>query len=299
MYKLIAFDLDGTLINRKHTISRKTIKAIEDAKKQGVFITIATGRFFGSASAIAKKLRVNAPMIANDGAQIQDVFTGRVVSFTPIKRETCLKVAGILKNYPSVEVQFFSKNRKIYIGKNFKINQLKKYFRRKRFSIMGFVNYLRDFVLGPVVQVEAIDNIGSMLEDDVAKVVVSGDPSQIQRLKIQLQEELHDKITITSAIQNYIDILEKGVSKARGLHILAEELGIKRDEIVAVGDNFNDIDMIKYAGLGVAMGNAPEEVKRAARQVISNNDGDGIAMLIKSIIYEWKTQDFSGVRKSV
>jgi len=299
MYKLIAFDLDGTLINRKHTISRKTIKAIEDAKRQGIFVTIATGRFFGSAVAIAKKLKINVPLIANDGAQIQDVFTGRVVSFTPIKRETCLKVAEILKNYPSVEVQFFFRNRKVYIGKNFKINQLKKYFRRKRFNIMGFVNYLRDFVLGPVVQVETIDDIVTMLEDDVAKIVVSGDPFQIQRLKIQLQEELYDKITITSAIQNYIDILEKGVSKARGLHILAEELGIKREEIVAVGDNFNDIDMIKYAGLGVAMGNAPQEVKQAARKVISNNDGDGIAVLIKSLIYKEKAQHFSGVKKSV
>lgn len=98
---------------------------------------------------------------------------------------------------------------------------------------------------------------------------------------------------LTTAVKNWIDIIHGDVSKAKGIAILAKRLKVKQEEIIAIGDNINDIPMLKYAGLGIAMGNAPDRVKKAADLVTLSNDEDGVAKFIERILNKNKKKKAS------
>ncbi|MCG0274866.1 MAG: Cof-type HAD-IIB family hydrolase [Thermosediminibacteraceae bacterium] len=300
-YKMLALDVDGTLISSSYTVSRRTRQALRKAMDMGMIVTLATGRFFGSAKYLARSIPVNAPIVSNDGALIKDVYSGRTLFFKPLPLELAKDILKTASRYLSFEVQVFLKDRKIFSGSDYHWVQIKRYFSfSKRYSLQGAYNYLRDFVFLPVENAGSIEELGRLLKEPPAKIVVSGEPGEVEAFKGELLENLGDRIYITSAIKNCIDVLEGSVSKARGLEVLAQHLGIKREEIIAVGDNLNDIEMLQYAGLGVAMGNAPEMVKERADFVTAGNDEDGVAFLVESILSTWKRDTiYTGVTNTL
>ncbi|KXG78381.1 Sugar phosphatase YidA [Fervidicola ferrireducens] len=284
-YKMIALDVDGTLISSGYTVSRRTRQALKKAMGMGMIVTLATGRFWGSAVRIARSIPVNAPVVSNDGALIKDVHSGKELFFRPLPLEVAKHVLKRAERYPSFEVQIFLKEKKIFSGTAYWKMQLRRYFRSARkFSFRGFYNYMKDFVLLPVENAGSLERAAVLLKEAPTKIVVSGDSEEVREFSEELAKDLGDRIYITSAIKNSIDILEGSVSKAKGLEVLAGLLGIKREEIIAVGDNLNDIEMLKFAGLGVAMGNAPEAVKQRADFVTAKNDEDGVAFLVESVL---------------
>lgn len=284
-YKMIALDVDGTLISSGYTVSRRTRQALKKAMGMGMIVTLATGRFWGSAVRIARSIPVNAPVVSNDGALIKDVYSGKELFFRPLPLEVAKHVLKRAERYPNFEVQIFLKEKKIFSGTAYWKMQLRRYFRSARkFSFRGFYNYMKDFVLLPVENAGSLERAAVLLKEAPTKIVVSGDSEEVREFSEELAKDLGDRIYITSAIKNSIDILEGSVSKAKGLEVLAGLLGIKREEIIAVGDNLNDIEMLKFAGLGVAMGNAPEAVKQRADFVTAKNDEDGVAFLVESVL---------------
>lgn len=279
-FKLLAVDIDGTLVSSQYTLTKSVKRALAEIKNKGVFLTLATGRFYGSASAIAKEVGINVPMIANDGAQIQDVYTGELIHFRPLDIEIAREIVKVLGDYP-LELQVFLKNCKIFGGRNYRMVQLKKFLRRRRIlNFRGVYNYLRDFAAGPVIS--AGSNIGVLkyITEPPVKLVLSGKSEVMEEFRQVLEERFSGMVSTTSAIKNYMDILAPGVSKAYGLEILTRYLDISRNQIVAVGDNYNDLEMIEYAGLGVAMGNAPDAVKEKADFITDSNDNDGLVKVI-------------------
>ena len=284
-YKMIALDVDGTLISSGYTVSRRTRQALRKAMDMGMIVTLATGRFWGSAVRIARSIPVNAPVVSNDGALIKDVYSGKELFFRPLPLEVAKHVLKRAERYPSFEVQIFLKEKKIFSGTAYWKMQLRRYFRSARkFSLPGFYNYMKDFVLLPVENAGSLERAALLLKEAPTKIVVSGDSEEVREFSEELAKDLGDRVYITSAIKNSIDILEGSVSKAKGLEVLAGLLGIKREEIIAVGDNLNDIEMLKFAGLGVAMGNAPEAVKQRADFVTAKNDEDGVAFLVEKVL---------------
>ncbi|MDN5332114.1 MAG: hypothetical protein PWP45_1339 [Tepidanaerobacteraceae bacterium] len=284
-YKMIALDVDGTLISSGYTVSSRTRQALRKAIGMGMIVTLATGRFWGSAVRIARSIPVNAPVVSNDGALIKDVHSGKELFFRPLPLEVAKHVLKRAERYPSFEVQIFLKEKKIFSGTAYWKMQLRRYFRSARkFSLPGFYNYMKDFVLLPVENAGSLERAALLLKEAPTKIVVSGKPEEIRDFSGELVKDLGDRIYITSAIKNSIDILEGSVSKAKGLEVLSGILGIKREEIIAVGDNLNDIEMLKFAGLGVAMGNAPETVKQRADFVTAKNDEDGVAFLVEKVL---------------
>lgn len=287
-YKMLVLDIDGTLLNSKVILSPEVKKAINYAKQQGLIVTIATGRFYYAAVSPARIIGINAPLIANDGAQIQDVFTDKVYSFTPISLDTAREIVEAMEKYP-LELQVFLKDRKIYAGKSYQIVQIKKYFRHgRRYNLKGFYNYVRDFVFGgPTVSAGNVQGVLKNMTTPPAKIVVYGDKQPLKELRNELTSRFKGRVDLTSAIPRYMDILPPGVSKVNGIQFVANMFNIKREEIIAVGDNFNDLAMIEYAGLGVAMGNAPESVKQKANFVTDSNDENGIVKVVKQFIYDY------------
>ena len=122
-----------------------------------------------------------------------------------------------------------------------------------------------------------------ILKRPPAKIFVTGEGKHMRNFQGKLQHYIM-KSFLTSALKNCVDIIHGEVSKAKGLSILAESLGIKREEIIAFGDNINDINMLKYAGLGVAMANAPRRVREIADHVTASNNEDGIAVFLEQFL---------------
>jgi hypothetical protein len=149
---------------------------------------------------------------------------------------------------------------------------------------VGCYNYLRDFVFVPVKNAGNLTGAVEIMKEPPAKIVIYADPDELDIFKKEITEKFGDSIFLTTAIKNTVDILNGEVSKARGLAVLAESLGIKREEIIAIGDNINDVLMLEYAGLGVAMGNAQEMVKSRADYVTAGNDEDGIALFVEKLL---------------
>ena len=154
---------------------------------------------------------------------------------------------------------------------------------------------MRDFVFIPVKNTGNIEQIIAALDEAPAKVVVYGNErsEELKDFTNEIAIKYGDNISITSAIENCIDVLNGGISKAKGLSILSDNLGVKREEIITVGDNINDMEMIEYAGLGVAMGNAPDQVKDKADYVTASNNDDGLAKFLEKLLsVQIKTKKF-------
>jgi hypothetical protein len=284
-FKLIALDIDGTLITSHYTITARTRKALRAAMDSGMKVTIATGRFYHSARHIARSIGINAPLVCNDGALIKDVSTGKTSFFKPLPMEIARDILWIASKYRSFKVQIFMEDYKIFAGKDYRRTQIGRFIRfSRRYSAVGCYNYLRDFVFVPVKNAGNLTGAVEIMKEPPAKIVVYADPDELDIFKKEITEKFGDSIFLTTAIKNTVDILNGEVSKARGLAVLAESLGIKREEIIAIGDNINDVLMLEYAGLGVAMGNAQEMVKSRADYVTAGNDEDGIALFVEKLL---------------
>lgn len=284
-YKLITLDIDGTLLTNDYIISDYTKDVLKMAKDQGILITVATGRFYLSAIRIAKEIGINAPMVCNDGALIKDIYSDKTVFIKPLSIEISQEILDIITKYDTIKVQIFMENYRIFIGNHFKKMQFETFMRSlKQKPLDSCINYYRDFLSPSSIDIKDISAAKNMMKRPPVKIVVCGDKHEIRELKIELRKKFGNDVFLTTAVKNWIDIIHGDVSKAKGVAILAEKLGIKREETIAIGDNINDIPMLTYAGLGIAMGNASDIVKKAADMVTLSNDCDGAAKAIEEIL---------------
>ncbi|MDD4569220.1 MAG: Cof-type HAD-IIB family hydrolase [Tepidanaerobacteraceae bacterium] len=293
-FKLIALDVDGTLINSDHILTSRTLRAIKNVKDTGIKITIATGRHYLSAIRMARKIQINAPLICSDGAIIKDIHSNNTI-YHLLPREIAVDVMKMAQEYNNFNIQVFTKNGKIYAGPSYRRTYFKRFLSVPlKHSLRGYYNLMRDFVFIPVKNTGNIEGTIEALDDAPAKVVIHGSErtEDLKDFTNKIVSKYGNKISITSAIENCIDILNGGISKAKGLSILSDKLGIKREEIVTVGDNINDMEMLEYAGLGVAMGNAPDQVKSKADYVTASNNDDGLAKFLEKLLVQIKTEKF-------
>lgn len=299
-FKLLAVDVDGTLITSGQIVTNRTLRAINRVKDLGIKVTIATGRHYPSVIRLARKIRINAPLVCCDGAIITDIHTGEA-AYHLLPQEVAAEIVKMTLDYDSFTVQVFIKDGKIYGGQNYQGKYIKKFFSiPMKYSLKGYLNLLRDFAFIPVKNLGSAQAVISALKEPVAKVFISGNdrPEDLEDFKKKIEAKFGKEITVTSSMPNTIDVLNGGVSKAKGLLKLAESLGISPDEIITVGDNYNDLEMIKFAGLGVAMGNAPEQVRREADYVTETNDNEGLAeFLEKLILFTEKTYNFRSPKR--
>jgi Cof subfamily protein (haloacid dehalogenase superfamily) len=285
-FKLIALDVDGTLINSDHILTARTLRAIKNVKDIGIKITIATGRHYLSAIRMARKIQINAPLICSDGAIIRDIYSNDTI-YHLLPQEIAVDVMKMALDYNNFRIQVFTKDGKIYAGPSYRNTYFKRFLRTPlKHSLRGYYNLMRDFVFIPVKNMGNIEETIAALDEEPAKVVVYGSErsEELKDFTQRIINKYGDKISITSAIKNCIDILDGGISKAKGLSILCDNLNIKQEEIITVGDNINDIEMIEYAGLGVAMGNAPDQVKSRADYVTTSNNDDGLAKFLEKFL---------------
>lgn len=264
-YKLIALDLDGTLKDSHNQITSKTKEALITLQKQGVKIVLASGRPTAGLRHEAKEL-------------LLDQFGGYLLSFNGAR------VASAKTNETIYEQTLTIEEAKLA------------YQRAKEFN-MSCMTYKNDMIYtedidDEYVCVEAkINDIGKkqvssfidILEDPIHKVLLTGKPEYVASIEEEFKKPFGDSLSIYRSAPYFLEVMAQNIDKAASLHRLATTLGIKQEEVIAFGDGYNDLSMIEYAGLGIAMGNAVEGVKERAQIITKTNDEDGIAYTLSQI----------------
>lgn len=270
-YKLICTDMDGTLLNSVKEISKENLDAIKKAHDKGVKIAICTGRIFTSAKYYGELIGVKAPIIASNGAYIREKDREEVIYKCILEKKDCFELLEIFKKHDLVP-HFYTAD-SIYAGET--SYALRFYSRSNKTLPNGFQIKIKE--------VEDWNEIFNVNELDILKAVAFDD--DIEKIKRAKQEiKSLGKYEVVSSLVNNFEVMNKNVSKGRAVEMLASYYNLSKDEIITIGDNENDLSMIEYAGLGVAMKNGEEIVKNKAKYITSTNDEDGVKEVIEKFI---------------
>lgn len=259
--KLVAIDLDDTLLKDDLTISPRAKNAIAKAVESGVAVTFATGRMFTSALPFALDLKLDLPLITYQGALVKYV-DGRVVYHKPLPMYLAKEVVNFLIPY------------KYHV--NLYVNDE---LRMERESPEGhrYANISK-------VPLHFYDNLYDALSDEPTKILIIAKEQELDELAADLEQKFGSAVNITKSKPYFLEVANKEATKGLALAELASSLNLHASQIMAIGDSWNDLDMIEYAGIGVAMNNAAPEVKKIANYITSSNNDDGVAEAIELFV---------------
>ena len=248
-YKLIALDMDGTLLRKDKTVSERTKKAIEDARKKGVTVVLATGRPIDGVTKYLEELDMygeNDYVLSYNGGLVLKTKNREAICKIGLTGEDLHYLYEISKEL-GVNIHAFSETKGLITPKNSKYTE-----------------------------VEAnINNIKIMMIDE---------EEVLQKAIDNLPKEVYDKYTVVRSAPYFLEFLNKEVNKGVGVEMLAKHMGITLDQVITMGDAGNDLHMIECAGMGVAMGNAFEEIKEVANYITDTNENDGVAKAIEHLV---------------
>ena len=281
--RLIALDLDGTLLNSQGELSRRNEQTIAEARRRGVRVALVTGRRFRDARPLALALGLDVPLIAHNGALTKHARTLDTVAalLLPLaEAHAVIRRARAEGSDALVSDDHTGMGRLVYdhIGEN--NHALARYVAWSR-RIVG------DEVERSVMQVASLEEY---LDHPPVHIAFSGDCAGMQRLQAVLHEELGARVKQLLTLypkQNFalLDVIHPLASKGAGLEAVAREYGLGREEVLAVGDNLNDLEMLRYAGTGVLMGNAEQSLRELAPvHLTDTNDRDGVALAIERFV---------------
>ncbi len=285
MIKLLALDLDGTTLNSRGEISDANRLAIRAAEAKGVLVTIATGRRFRDAQPVGIDLGLNAPLITHNGALLKYADSEETVICSLLSTETSLEIVRVGKDYGGdalVSTDPHGHGTLLYDRVSEDNIPLRKYLRWSETLHGGEAGRLG------VAHVEKLDDV--LHEHEIVHISFSGSCNAMGAMLSVLGRELGNSVTILPTIYpsldfTLIDILPPEASKGHGVSKLAEINSIGRDEVMTIGDNFNDLEMLEYAGTAVVMGNAdPNLLDRPEFYTTLSNDESGVAAAIERFI---------------
>lgn len=268
IYRMLAINIDGTLLQSNGKLHKSTKEAIEYVQRKGIYVTLVTSRTFPSAKKVAKALKINTNLITHRGAYIAKEVE-RPVHSSRIKDSVTYDLVQLLEGFPC---QIRLVHEHFSLANKYKLEH--KLLSKTVFTTGDPLVYSQQFV----------DSIGSTIAEEPAN------PLSIE-VYFEYKEDLKDVQEAIAKMYHEVecvplndlrmDIVPAGVSKLTGLLYLSERLGIPRNEIVTIGDDIDDIEMIRAAGLGVAMGNAPFDVKRTADWITRSQNEHGVAYVVK------------------
>ena len=261
-YRLIAADLDGTILNNEGLLSDYTRKTVKEYQRLGGMFTIATGRMDESARRFADELEVQIPVVTYNGGKVVELESGRTLSEAFLDNDAAIKTYNALREINKDMVVYFN-------GLPFaaEINDvILKYKKRIKFDI------------------NLICDVEEVITPYTKKILVIDPKREFDLMESITAEIFGDRVNCVISDKEYFEILPTGVSKGGGLKTIADSLNIPLSEVMAIGDHINDISMIKAAGLGVAVQNAEPQVIAAADYVTLSNEEDGVAYMIKKVI---------------
>ena len=268
MYKLIALDIDGTLLNSKKEVTKEVFDAIQSAKSKGVKVVLSTGRPLPGVKPLLKELKLDEDInyvVTFNGGLVQEITSQEVISNIEMKHDDFDYIYNEL-----------AKKHDIKIHINTPDSLVVPYQEIPKYSV-------HEATLNNI-PVHCMDEQDINSDITFCKVMLVDEPEKIEDIITKIPKEFHDKYTIVRSAPFFLEFLNKKVNKGSGLNSLCNKLGIDPSEVIAVGDEENDRHMIEFAGLGVAMGNARDSIKEIANHITETNDNHGVAKVINDFI---------------
>lgn len=265
-YKLLVLDIDGTLTNSEKKITPTTLDALLLLQEQGIKVVLASGRPTAGIRALAKQLKLEhygSFILSYNGAKIIDCKTEEIIYQNIIPHDYIpqLYQAALKHNVGIISYEADC----VIAG-----TPMDPYIEKE-----AFINH---------IPVKEVKNFPEYITFDVNKCLMTGEGSYMAKVEEKMKEEFGNKLNIYRSEPFFLEIMPQHVDKAYSLGKLLEHLGLTKDEMICCGDGFNDMSMIQYAGLGVAMANAQEKVREVADYITLSNDEDGIVHVIDKFI---------------
>lgn len=266
-YKAIAMDLDDTLLTTDLIIAEQTKKTLIQCQQNGLHIILASGRPTYAIEKYAEELELKKYggfIVGFNGAVVKDCKADRIILQKNLPLN-CIRKLYELSQENSVFIHTYVGN-KIITPKNNQYTEIE-----GRLTGMP-ISEVPDFVRA--------------VNQEVVKVLMLENPDHLRNVYEKLKEYLGDKFSMTISKPYFLEIMDMGIEKRGALAHICHKLGISKDELIAFGDSYNDLSMISYAGLGIAMGNAQNDVKKQSDYVTDGNDEEGIANALMRFIFK-------------
>lgn len=261
--KVLVLDIDGTLTNSRKEISEATKKAIRGVLERGHRVILASGRPTCGMRRYEEELELEkygGYLLSYNGGRIVDCLTGNIIyqrtlplAIVPgLYRFAREHGCGLITYFGERIISAFQPDE--YVGLEAQINGM---------------------------EIKVVENFREYVDFDINKCLLTAPPEKAMELERALAEKYGDMVSVYRSEPFFIEIMPKNVDKAASLDKMLQSIGLTRENAICCGDGFNDISMIKYAGVGVAMGNAQPQVKEAADVVADTNDNDGLVEIVK------------------
>ncbi|MBS6509434.1 MAG: HAD family phosphatase [Paraclostridium bifermentans] len=270
--KLICIDMDGTLLMDQQNVSEENKKAIKDAVSRGVHVAITTGRVYNCAKLYSDEIGLKTPIIASNGAFIGG-SNGETIYNNPLNSNEIKDFLSLTRQYGLLS----------YLTGNFGIVSTTELPDGHIYKVLN--KRLKDDEKIKFEVIDNIDNAFKLYPNQLLKGVCieKNNISDLMKVKKELKQ-LNPELEIVSSWDDNFEIMKKGSSKGGAVAQLAKYFNLKRDEVMCIGDSENDLSMIEYAGIGVAMGNAIDIVKQSAQYVTLPNTESGVAKAIEKFV---------------
>lgn len=262
MYKLVAVDLDDTLLTDELTISDETHDAISAAMERGVVFTIATGRMYASAKQVAERLGLEVPLITYQGALVKHAKDGTVL---------------YQRDVPPQVVRYvfeFAGERGLHLQAYHNDTLLAKEENEKLIAYSKLSN----------IPYEIEPDFDRLSEKSTPKLLMIDEPAKLDEVLAELKGILGDQAHIVKSKPHFLEIMHPEGTKGHALHHLAAHYGVKPEETIGIGDSWNDRELLTEAGLGVAMANAVDSLKQIADYITVSNNEDGVRHVLEKFV---------------
>lgn len=260
--KLIVSDIDGTILNEKCECSPRVRKALQDAIKKGVKVVLATGRMFMGADPVRESLGLETPVICYQGAMVRK--DNEILYQNPVEHALARQIIEISRN-EGFHLNLYNDDTLIVEDDNKK--------------------YMEDYTKGRFTTYKTVKSFDDVTLGDVSKLLcITYNEDEIVRLGRVLGEKFKGKLAVVRSHKYYLEFTDINATKGNAMNFLKKLWNIKTEEVFASGDQDNDYDMLKNAGIKVAMGNASEKLKTIADYICPTIHKDGLADAIERYV---------------
>jgi Cof subfamily protein (haloacid dehalogenase superfamily) len=281
--KLVAIDLDGTLLDYFLKISAENIAALKKVKSRGIEVVIATGRDFSDVLALTEAIELSSPIILQNGALIRHSQTGEVWFKEPLGKDLAINTIKIARSFPTANF--------IHTEDNITTDE----DREKLFNFIADLyveitegqvdpENAKEISLKWVSKYTFVEDIIEYCDENVLKVTLIGRSAILQNFLENAKKEMGDKVYLTNSFPIIIETLSAKASKGKALKYLSERMRVQRDEILAIGDGPNDEDMLEFAGTSIAMANCREELRKIADYITLSCEDNGVAKALEKFL---------------
>ncbi len=261
-YKLIALDVDGTIRSHDRPTSERTRRTIQSVREAGAVVTIATGRSYKSGASAASDVNLTAPIVTFQGAHVADPATGKVLWHVPLTSDMTSATLDALAGWDGLQA----------VG-----------YRGDEIFVTELTDWARAYGERTGVGVRLVDTDG-FTSNDMSRIVVHGEDDVIERLERSLKDRFNGDMYVTRSLPYFCEILHPSGGKDKALEWLCGYLGVSPDQTIAFGNGYNDVQMLEWANMSVAVGDAVSEVLEIADLIAPPMEEDGVAQVLDDLL---------------